>query len=132
MAKLTKEQIQKINNSCKNGWGLDIQYFMLHNEKTLIKHITINDENYLQFKIDFDYENKIILRISKFHHKIDDYFATSNGLGKKKILEETPASRKSINKLIELTEKLTDDELMKINNETDVIRNIMFVPSEAF
>ena len=132
MAKMTKEQLQKINNSCKNGWGLDIQYFMFHNEKTLIKHITIDDENYLQFKIDFDYENKIILRISKFHHKANDYFATSSGLGKKKILEETPATRKSINKLIELTEKLTDDELMKINNETDVIRNIMFVPSEAF
>ena len=103
MAKMTKEQLQKINNSCKNGWGLDIQYFMFHNEKTLIKHITIDDENYLQFKIDFDYENKIILRISKFHHKANDYFATSSGLG-----------------------------LMKINNETDVIRNIMFVPSEAF
>ena len=132
MAKLTKEQIQKINNSCKNGWGLDIQYFMFHNEKTLIKHITIDDENYLQFKIDYDYENKIILRISKFHHKIDDTFATSSGLGKKKILEETPVPRKNINKLVEQTEKLTDDELMKINNETDVIRNIMFVPSEAF
>ena len=53
-------------------------------------------------------------------------------LTKKKILEESPAPRKSINKLIEFTKTLTDDELMKINNETDVIRNIMFVPSEAF
>lgn len=132
MAKMTKEQLQKINNSCKNEWTFDLQYFLMHNEKTLIKHITIDDENYLQFKIDFDYENKIILRISKFHHKASDYFATSSGLGKKKILEETPATRKSINKLIELTEKLTNDELMKINNETDVIRNVIFVPSEAF
>ena len=132
MGKITREQLQKINNNCKNEWTFDLQYFLMHNEKTLIKHITIDDENYLQFKIDYDYENKIILRISKFHHKANDYFATSNGLGKKKILEETPSSRKSINKLIELTEKLTDDELIKINNETDVIRNIMFVPSEAF
>lgn len=132
MAKMTKEQLQKINNSCKNEWTFDLQYFLMHSEKTLIKHITIDDENYLQFKIDFDYENKIILRISKFHHKANDYFASSSGLGKKKILEETPAPRKSINKLIRLTEKLTDNELMKINNETDVIKNIIFIPSEAF
>lgn len=132
MAKMTKEQLQRINNNCKNEWTFDLQYFLMHNNKTLIKHITIDDENYLQFKIDFDYENKIILRISKFHHKANDYFATSSGLGKKKILEETPAPRKNINKLIELTGKLTDDELMKINNETDVIRNVIFAPSEAF
>lgn len=132
MGKITKEQLHKINNSCKNEWSFDLQYFLMHNEKTLIKHITIDDENYLQFKIDYNYENKIILRISKFHHKANDFFATSTGLGKSRILDETPAPRKSINKLIQLTETLTDNELMEINNKTDITRNIMFVDSETF
>ena len=132
MGKISKEQLHKINNSCKNEWTFDLQYFLMHNEKTLIKHITIDDENYLQFKIDYNYENKIILRISKFHHKANDYFATSTGLGKSRILDETPATRKSINKLIQLTETLTDNELMEINNKTDITRNIMFVDSETF
>ena len=33
MAKITREQIQKINNKCKNDWELDIQFFIFHNEK---------------------------------------------------------------------------------------------------
>lgn len=132
MGKITREQLQKINNSCKNGWELDLRYFLYHNEKTLIKHILIDDEHYLEFKLNFNCKNQISLRISKFYHKVDDNFASSSGLGKQKILEETPAPRKSINKLIEFTKTLNDDELMKINSETDVIRTPMFVPSEAF
>lgn len=132
MGKITREQIQKINNNCRNNWELDIQYFILHSEKTLKKIIELDTEHYLEFRIDYNYNNQITLFINKFYHKANDEFATSNGLGKKKILEESPAPRKSINKLIEFTKTLTDDELMKINNETDVIRNIMFVPSETF
>ncbi len=132
MAKITREQINTINEKCKNDWELDLRYFLYHNEKTLIKHISIDDEHYLEFKLNFNYKNQITLRISKFYHKTGDGFATSSGLGKSRILEETPAPRKSINKLIEFTKILTDDELMKINSETDVIKSPMFVPSEAF
>ena len=132
MGKITREQLQKINNSCKNGWELDLRYFLYHSEKTLIKHISIDDEHYLEFKLNFNCKNQISLRISKFYHKVGDNFSSSSGLGKQKILEETSAPRKSINKLIEFTKTLNDDELMKINSETDVIRTPMFVPSEAF
>lgn len=132
MAKLTREQIETINSKCKNGWGLDIQYFLFHNEKILKKIIELDTEHYLEFKLDYNSKNQITLRISKFYHKAGDNFASSSGLGKSRILEEAPASRKSINKLIEFTKTLTDDELMKINSETDVIRSPIFVPSEAF
>lgn len=132
MAKITREQIQKINNKCKNGWELDIQFFIFHNEKTLKKIIELDEEHYLEFKIDYNYKNQIVLFINKFYHKTGENFATSNGLGKKKMLEETSASRKSINKLIEYTEKLTDEQLIQINSETDVIRTPLFVPTEAF
>lgn len=132
MAKITREQIQKISSKCKNGWELDIQYFIFHNEKTLKKIIKLDEEHYLEFKIDYNYKNQIVLFINKFYHKLGEDYATSNGLGKKKMLEEIPANRKNINKLIEYTEKLTDEILMKINNETDVIRTPLFVPTEAF
>lgn len=132
MGKITREQIQKINNNCENGWELDIQYFLFHNEKILKKIIELDTEHYLEFKIDYNYKNQISLRISKFYHKAGDNFASSSGLGKSRILEEASAPRKSINKLIEITKTLNDDELMKINSETDVIRSPIFVPSEAF
>lgn len=132
MGKLTREQINTINNNCKNGWELDLRYFLYHSEKTLKKVIELDLEHYLEFKIDYNYKNQISLRISKFYHKAGDSFASSSGLGKSRILEEAPAPRKSINKLIEFTKTLNDDELMKINSETDVIRTPIFEPSEVF
>lgn len=132
MAKITREQIQKINNKCKNGWELDIQFFIFHNEKTLKKIIELDEEHYLEFKIDYNYKNQIVLFINKFYHKLTESYSTSKGLGKKYMLEETPASRKNINKLIEYSEILTDEQLMQINSETDVIRTPLFVPTEAF
>lgn len=132
MGTITNEQIQKINNQCRNGWRLDVQYYIYHNEKTLVKHININEENYLEFALRYTYENKVSLHISKFYHKVGDSFACSNGLGKSKIINEEQINRKSINKLIEYTNNLTDDELLRINAETPVIQSGIFVESEEF
>ncbi len=132
MGKITKTQVENINNKCMNDWRLDVQYYLFFNEKTLIRQIKLDDENYLEFALRYNYKNQISLHISKFHHKVGDYFASSNCLGKSKILSEIQATRKSINKLIEYTENLTDDELMKINTETQVIKNGIFVASDEF
>lgn len=132
MAKITKEQIQKINEKCSNGWRLDVEYYLYHSEKTLIKQIKIGYEHYLEFRLNYNYKNQISLHISKFYHKQGDYFASSEGLGKSKILNETQATRKNINNLIEFTNSLTDDECMRINAETPVTKSCIFVESEDF
>ena len=132
MPKITKQQIENINKKCMNDWRLDVQYYLYHSEKTLIKQIRLNDENYLEFTLRYNYKNQISLHISKFHHRQGDYFASSEGLGKSKILDETQATRKNINNLIEFTNRLTDDECMRINAETQVTKSCIFVPSEAF
>lgn len=132
MGTITREQIQKINGKCKNNWRLDVQYYIFHSEKTLIKHIQLDEEHYIEFKLLYNWKNQITLSFNKFHHKEGDYFATSNGLGKNRILDTTEFSRKNINNLIELTEKLTDDELMLINSQTEVTKSPIFVASEEF
>lgn len=132
MGKITQEQIKTINSKCMNDWRLDVQYYIFHNEKTLIKQIKLDDEHYLEFRLNYNYKNQISLHISKFYHKEGDYFASSNGLGKRKILDETQATRKNLNNLIELTKSLTDEELMTINAETEVTRSPIFVASENF
>lgn len=132
MATITKEQIQKINNQCQNDWKLDVQYFLFHNEKTLIKQIKLDEEHYLEFVLRYTYKNRISLHISKFYHKTGDFFATSSGLGKYKLLNETQATRKNINNLIEFTKTLNDDELMNINSETEVTKSGIFIASEEF
>ena len=132
MAKITKQQIENINKKCMNDWRLDIQYYLYYSEKTLIKQIKLNDENYLEFTLRYNYKNQISLHISKFHHKKGDYFASSEGLGKSTILNGTQATRKNINNLIEFTNRLTDDECMRINAETQVTKSCIFVASEEY
>lgn len=132
MAKITKQQIENINKKCTNDWRLDVEYYLFHNEKTLIKHIKLDNEHYLEFALRYNYKNQISLHISKFHHKEGDYFASSQGLGKSKILDETQVTRKNVNNLIEFTNKLTDYECMRINAETQVTKSCIFVSSEEF
>lgn len=132
MAKITREQIENINNKCMNDWRLDTQYYLFHNEKTLIKQIKLDNEHYLEFALRYNYKNQISLHISKYYHKEGDYFASSTGLGKSRVLSETQATRKNINNLIEFTKTLSDSECMRINAETEVIKTPIFVASEEF
>ena len=132
MGTITREQIQKINGKCKNNWRLDVQYYIFHSEKTLIKHIQLDEEHYLEFALRYNCKNQITLHISKFYHKQGDYFASSNGLGKSKIIDNSQTTRKNVNNLIELTNGFTDEELMKINAETEVIKSPIIVASEEF
>lgn len=132
MAKITKQQIENINKKCMNDWRLDVEYYLFHNEKTLIKHIKLDNEHYLEFALRYNYKSQISLHISKFQHRQGDYFASSEGLGKSKILDETQVTRKNVNNLIEFTNRLTDDECMRINAETQVTKSCIFVASEEF
>lgn len=82
IATITKEQVNAINNKCKNYWQLDVQYYVFHNEKTLIKHIELDAENYLEFALRYNYKNQISLHISKFYHKPNEEYASTNSIGK--------------------------------------------------
>ena len=133
MARLSTEQIKQINNRCSNNWRLDLEYFINHKEKAFIKRIEIDKTSYLQFILNYNYDRQIVLRISKFQSKQGQDIAISEGLGKRKVLNETRLKRKDLNKLIEFTEILTDEELMKINKNTEVINdNFLFVKSDEF
>lgn len=115
------------------GWHLDLEYFLYHGEKTLIKCIELDEEHYLKFTISYNYRNQSVLHISKFYHKKGDYFASSSGLGKSVIINATPTKRKNIDKLISHTYLLPDNKLMEINKNTPVSDGGgIFAPSEDF
>lgn len=132
MEKIINEQIQKINNQCNNNWILDVEYYIYHNEKTLIKQIKLNDESYLEFTLRYNYKNQILLHINKFYYEKNRYFATSSGLGKRKIIDETVQKRKNIKNLIEYTKILNDNELLEINKNTQVTKSSLIIASEEF
>lgn len=118
MGKITREQITKINNMCSNEWMLDVDYVLFHNEKTLIKRIRLDERHFLEYSLKYNYNNQISLHISKFYHEPNDEMASTSGMGKNKILDETPVKRKDVNKLILLTKELTDEKLLEINKNT--------------
>ena len=118
MANITKEQILKIKNMCSNGWRFDAQYYIYYNEKTLIKEVKLDDENFLEFTLRYNYKNQVSLHISKFYQAKGKEYASTNGMGKSRILEEVPVKRKSINNLIKFTKDLNDEKLLEINKNT--------------
>lgn len=120
MASITRQQIDAINSKCSNGWQLDVQYYIFHSEKTLIKQIRLDENNYLEFALRYNYKNQISLHISKFYQETGKEYASTSGMGKNKVLEETEFKRKNVNNLIAITEKLTDTELLDINKNTKV------------
>ena len=133
MAKITREQILDINSRCRNDWQLDVQYCLMHGEKTFIKRIDIDEQNFLEFRLEYNSKNKVQIHISKFFHKPEEAFATTSGMGKSKILNDIPVARKNINKLTEYTRELTDEKLLEINRNTEVSKsNGMFLQSEDF
>ncbi len=130
---IKKEQILNINSRCKNDWELDVQYCLMHGEKTLIKRIDLDEQNFLEFSLRYNYNKQVSLHISKFFHKPEEAFATTSGMGKNKILNDIPVARKNTNKLIEYTKELTDEKLLEINRNTEVSKsNGMILQSEDF
>lgn len=130
---LKKEQIVKLNSSCRNNWELDVQYCLMHGEKTFIKRIDIDEQNFLEFSLRYNYNKQVSLHISKFFHKPEEPFATTSGMGKSKILDNTPVARKNTNKLIEYTKELTNEKLLEINRNTEVSKsNGLILQSEDF
>lgn len=130
---IKKEQILNINSRCKNDWELDVQYCLMHGEKTLIKRIDLDEQNFLEFSLRYNYNKQVSLHISKFFHKPEEAFATTSGMGKSKILNDIPVARKNTNKLIEYTKELTDEKLLEINRNTEVSKsNGMILQSEDF
>lgn len=118
MASLTREQINEINNKCSNGWQLDMQYFLMYREKTLIKRVRLDEQNFLEFILSYNNDNQIAIRISKYFHKSNETMAVSTKFGKWIILDETSAKRRSINNLIIITEKLTNEKLLELDKNS--------------
>lgn len=133
MATITKQQVNNINNQCSNGWQLDVQYYLFHNEKTLIKKIDIDNENYLEFALRYNYKNQISVHISKFYHKPNEDYASTSGMGKSAILDPMEYKRKNVNNLIAFTKTLNNEKLMEINKDTKVSSGYgLIMQSEEF
>lgn len=114
MPSITREQINNLNSKCSNGWELDVIYCEGFGQKTFVKQIECDKENFLQFKISYNSNNQILLRISEFYHKENSSVATSEGQSSSIVLDETQVTRRTVNTLIEYTKFLNNKKLLEI------------------
>lgn len=127
MAKITREQVEKINSTLSNGWQFDVKHFFMWNgEKTVEVIIPFDDdenkvikarlyfsERYRQFKRD---GLEINLNISVWHNQGTAW--TSYGLGINRTIPYT-GTRKKFADLAALTEIINNEYIMEIYNTGD-------------
>lgn len=135
MAKLTREQAQKLTEKMSNGWKFDIAYYIMHSgEKTAVKKTMFEDGRYLEshlwFSERYDWKTqttniKLELHISLFSadgvsHGLGLFHTIAENLPKKlfSIIQKETANYTD-EKLLELTKKhesnLTDDLILDGN-----------------
>ncbi len=122
MAKLTREQFNKINVSCKNGFMLDLYYFAIWSEKQLIKNIMIDDLNCYEVVIGFHEvsENfrkvgeKPFIRFSRCSRRSADSTMWTVSHLKTIEVDDQVVTRKNMKLLYALTEEYTDKKALEV------------------
>ncbi len=129
MAKITKEQYTKWSKQAKNGFSLDLQYYVIWNEKTLTKRIKMADGDVMEFKIEYQRECKqktnkwgckcyvetgqyIPMLIVKRWHPTKTGSYMSSGYEEEKPLGE-PEQSKKYSILCKLSGEIDTDEYMR-------------------
>lgn len=114
---ITKRQVREINNKCSNRWEFDTTFFVFHSMKTLFKRLKIDDTGYFEFRLYYNNQNQITLNITRFDYKEN---VTVRGETTNIILDKTEVKRRNNSKLLNMSEKLTDERLQKYMKETNI------------
>lgn len=124
MAKITKDQVNKINAKCKNGFTLSLYTAIIHGEKCLEKDIRIDDSGILyrvslRFKEKYDEFRAIgvypVLEIEKYVPcKTEDVYQVL-GVRSEKLGEIV--NRRSMKVLQDLTADYPDEKLVSLIRE---------------
>lgn len=127
MAKMTREQYNKFNEKCKNGFHLDLERFAVWNEKRCIKTMQFDGES-CKYDVIIDFANeyknyakigvKAELVINKLipGHVENMYRVVEV---KRNVISDIMA-RKSVKVLQDLTANYTDDILLEMITESKV------------
>lgn len=114
-AMITKKQLQEINNKCSSNWRFDTTFFVFHSVKSLFKKLKVDNTGYYEFRLYYNNQNQITLNIKKFDYKDN---VTVAGETKSIILNEKAVAKRTPSKLLNFTEKLTDERLQKYVQRT--------------
>lgn len=131
MASITRAQLNKYNEACKNGFMFDLQYFLTHGEKQVIRIVKQADGSQLHAVIWFmpEYEQRKNaygqtfqvptgrhqpeVHISRYvESRINSNMLVSHGMGKSVVLNDLelgkPCARRTFSTLQKLTAAIND------------------------
>lgn len=111
---MKREQVNKYDEQCKNGFEFDVEKYSCTQDKTLIKEINIDDETLIQAILKYSWcEHGYVptLRIRKGY--TDGRYCTFSG-SSQWIDMGKPQKSKKINLLIKLTENITDNYILSM------------------
>ena len=115
MAKVTREQVEKLNAKLVNGFKINVMH-LFNGEKEFSKEFKTSDGKdvaacvYYMERYDYRTDTKTIYPVVNFNYfTIHGNYRVSRGLGWTMKLDNVPVNRKNFNKLAEFS-KLLDDE----------------------
>ena len=125
--KITREQVNKINDKMGNGWELDLFYFLTHGEKTAALKIPMNDGGYVQGKLYIDnvwswrpedYKGiQIKLNVSRWYKGHTEGVYTSSGLGYWQEINRPDMKKAMFSEVQKLTHSITAADVMAMYTE---------------
>ena len=124
----TREQLQKLEEGCGNGFKLDIQNYLIRKEKQLIKYIDIEENQVLKAEIDYqkDESGQVPTLLLSVLKKDKNGYLSSDCKTQYISLGE-PQKRKNFKLLKEYSNKITDDYISKVHDKEKTSKlNILF------
>lgn len=114
MAKITMEQVEKINAKMGNGFKLDIETFLSYKEKVAVKEVEISEHEYLEATLLFVERAslKIELHIALYKKAVGETLYSSSGTGVQIIFDED-YKRKNFVEIQKKTHKITDEFIIQ-------------------
>ncbi len=125
---ITREQLQKLEEGCGNGFKLDIQKYLIWKEKQLIKYIDIEENKVLKAEIDYQKDKSgqvptLLLSV----WKKEKSGCLSCDCKTQYINLGEPQKRKNFKLLKEYSNKITDDYILKVHDKEKTSKlNILF------
>lgn len=117
MIEMSKEEIQKVNEQCQNGWAYCIHSNGKYEIEALNKKIDINDKACLEFILYYNEDSQIVLDIVKL--KNDIHSNNSDKKIKSKVLYIRQFRFQQLDRLIKNANLLTDEKLLEINKKIE-------------
>lgn len=138
MATITRKAIVAINSKCKNGFLFNIRGFQNRGEKSLVKIITVREEE-KNVEIQIYWVDEVIHKKNEFGVSVPRYTGNvipqiivsiwtkkegdacwhSYGIGPHHRFSEFPCNKRLMNKLCEVTEHVTDDLIRSLLPENE-------------